>query len=50
MKLFDQYLDHTYQFKRLKYVLNVELGVRPEFSYSEAEVIYNALDGYADIN
>jgi hypothetical protein len=47
---FVKYLDHTSQFNKLRYILYIELGLRPGYSSLEYEVINNTLDWTFDLN
>lgn len=47
---FVSYLDHTSQFNKLRYILYIELGLRPGFSSLEYEIINNTLDWTFDLN
>jgi hypothetical protein len=48
IEMYPEYLDHKMHFSKLRTVLYVELGVRPETGKIEREVIKSILDG--DLN
>ena len=50
LETFCEYLEYKPQFSKLRTILHIELGVRPETGLEEREVIYNVLDETLNLN
>lgn len=44
MELYSEYLDHSYQFQKLRTILYVEMRVRPETGRAERQIIESILE------
>lgn len=44
MELYSEYLDHSYQFQKLRTILYVEMRVRPETGRAERQILESILE------
>ncbi len=50
LELYSDYLDHSYQFQKIRTILHVEMKLRPESGRAERQVIENVLDGNMNVH